>query len=233
MVLLEELALILRVHYVASRDNPSDYFNRIPYKGEWLLDPELAHMFMRSHGGALCTVDRFADGLSALLPHFNSPYPCPGNEWVDAFSTSWEGEWSWINPPWSLLPCIVWKLAQEPRAAAVLLVPNRLTQSWFAPLVHMAFHVTEASLDPTTVSISDAATSAAVVPEVLRQGRSANLLLISVRPGCPRAGARAANVRAGVGGPIGWRRRLGLVGSTAPRQYPVHLRFQSSYVARV
>ena len=77
----------------------------------------------------------------------------------------------------------MWKLAQEPQAAAVLLVPNWSTQSWFAPLVHMASHVTEVSLDPTAVSISDAATRAGVVPEVLRQGRSANLLLISVPAG--------------------------------------------------
>ena len=86
---------------------------------------------------------------------------------MDAFSTSWEGERSWITSPWSLLPRIVWKLAsEEPQAAAVLLVPNWSTQSWFAPLVHMASHVTEGFIDPTAVSISDAATRAAVVPEV-------------------------------------------------------------------
>jgi hypothetical protein len=71
MVLLLELNLILRVRYVALRNNSSDYFSRIHYKGEWLLDLELAHLFMRSHetgGGGVCTMDRFADGLSAILP---------------------------------------------------------------------------------------------------------------------------------------------------------------------
>jgi hypothetical protein len=184
MELLSDLDLILRVRYVASLDNPSDYFSRIPYKGEWLLDPTVAHTLMRSHGGALCTVDRFADGLTAVLPRFNSPYPCPGAEAVDAFTTSWEHEVSWINPPWSLLHRIVWKLAQEPQAAAVLLVPDWPSQSWFAPLVQLASHTTPVSIDLRDVLLTHAAKRTGTVPEILLEAnRASRILLISVPAG--------------------------------------------------
>ena len=188
MELLEELDLILRVRYVASAENPSDYFSRVPYKGEWLLDPPLAHQLMRSLGGGLCTVDRFADGLSALLPRFNSPYPCPGSEWVDAFTTSWSQEDSWINPPWSLLPRIVWKLAQERDAAATLLVPNWPAQSWFGPLMAIASTVRVTEIPAASVSVSDLASRIGVVPEILRQsGRNLNMLLVRVPARRPAA----------------------------------------------
>ena len=184
MLLLEELDLILRVRYVASAANPSDYFSRVPYKGEWLLDPALAHQLMRSLGGALCTVDRFADGLSALLPRFNSPYPVLGAETVDAFTTSWAQEDSWINPPWSLLSRIVWKLGQEPQAAATLLVPNWPAQSWFGPLMAIASSVQHLEIPAASVSVSDLASRLGVVPEILRQsGRNLNMLLVRVLAG--------------------------------------------------
>ena len=127
-------------------------------------------------------MDRFADGLSALLPRFNSPYPCPGSEWVDAFTTSWAAEDSWINPPWSLLPRIVWKLAQEPQALATLLVPNWPAQSWFGPLHAIASSVHHLEIPAASVSVSDLASRLGVVPENLRQsGRNLNMLLVRIQ----------------------------------------------------
>eukprot|EP01052_Picozoa_sp_SAG31_P050634 SAG31_NODE_11644_length_1010_cov_5.477497_1_plen_158_part_00 len=98
MLLLELEDAWMRTRYVRSADNPSDYFSRMPSKAEWRLrDPGQWLVQFQP-----CTVDRFADRWSALLPRFNSPYPCRGCEAVDAFTVSWAGECSWINPPWKL-----------------------------------------------------------------------------------------------------------------------------------
>ena len=59
-------------------------------KGEWSLEAGLAQELM--HRWGRCTVDRFADALSAQLRRFNAPYPRHGCEAVDAFSVSWTGE---------------------------------------------------------------------------------------------------------------------------------------------
>ena len=91
-----------RVRYVASADNPADYFSRLPSKGEWVLAQSQADEWMNLFQP--CTVDRFADGATTRLPRFNSPYPCRGCEAVDTFTTTWAGECSWVNPPWRLLP---------------------------------------------------------------------------------------------------------------------------------
>jgi hypothetical protein len=57
MVVLEEFDMILRVRYVASRDNPIDYFkvqsHPLEGRGASRSGANLAYMFMRSHGG-LC-----------------------------------------------------------------------------------------------------------------------------------------------------------------------------------
>jgi hypothetical protein len=72
MNLLEVEDADLRVQWVASALNPSDYFSRMPNKGEWRLRRADAALLLDVYGP--CTVDRFADSLSAQLPRFNSPY---------------------------------------------------------------------------------------------------------------------------------------------------------------
>ena len=49
--------------YVPPALNPSVYFSRMPNKGEWSLEAELAQDLM--HRWGRCTVDRFAVALSA------------------------------------------------------------------------------------------------------------------------------------------------------------------------
>ena len=92
MQILRGEEALLRCRYVMSAENPSDYFSRVPSKGEWVLHQSVVDRFIDLFEP--CTVDRFADRESSRLPRFNSPYPCLGCEAVDAFTVSWAGECS-------------------------------------------------------------------------------------------------------------------------------------------
>ena len=136
VLLLQSLDIDLRVKYVESAENPSDWYTRFQDKAEWQLLPQLAHSIM--HHWGVCTVDRFAGASNALLPRFNAPTPTVGAEAVDCFTVSWEGERSWLNPPWNKMGKVLWKLEQEPGAAAVLLAPCWPTAQWWPQLQELA-----------------------------------------------------------------------------------------------
>lgn len=168
-----------RVRYVASADNPADYFSRLPSKGEWVLAQSQADEWMNLFQP--CTVDRFADGATARLPRFDSPYPCRGCEAVDTFTTTWAGECSWVNPPWRLLPKIAQRLRHEPDAAAVILAPHWPTQIWWPVLMSMAQAVLAVSVSEADVRPTSLAKQMGITPEITRRaGRAGNMVLIYV-----------------------------------------------------
>ena len=180
MTILEEEEAIQRCRWVESAKNPADYFSRVPSKGEWILRQEVVDGWIAQMGQP-CTVDRFADHLSARLPRFNAPYPCKGCEAVDCFTVSWIDECSWINPPWRLLGRIVLRLQQEPGAAAVLLVPRWPTQHWWPGLAAMAAKRLDVRVRPADVSTTGLAAQMGVTPEILRRGgRSDHMSLFYV-----------------------------------------------------
>jgi hypothetical protein len=179
MEILEMEDAWMQTRYVRSAENPSDYFSRMPSKAEWVLEQSVADRYLTRWQP--CTVDRFADLKSTRLPRFNSPYPCRGCEWVDAFSTSWEGECNWINPPWKDIGRIVLRLEQEPGAAAVLLLPHWPGQIWWPPLLALATEWERVSIDRAAVSMTGLAAQMEVVPEVLkRAGREDNMAVFFV-----------------------------------------------------
>jgi hypothetical protein len=179
MEILESENTIMRSRYVRSAENPSDYFSRIPNKGEWVLHPDLAADWLHRFGR--CTVDRFADWESTQLARFNSPYPCRGSEAVDAFTVPWGGERSWVNPPWRLLGRICSKLLAEPTAAATLLVPVWPSQPWWPVLMQLADDWTDVVVPADSVRASYLAMELGVVPEISRvMGRSDRMRLVSV-----------------------------------------------------
>jgi hypothetical protein len=179
MQMLELENAWMRTRYVASALNPSDWFSRLPSKAEWVLRQEAADVWM--NWWQPCTVDRFADTDSARLPRFNSPYPCHGAEWVDAFSTSWAGECSWVNPPWKDISRVVLRLQQELAAAAVLLVPYWPSRPWFPALRSLASDSMRVAVEAADVRCTGLAEQMGVVPEVLRRaGRAENMVLFYV-----------------------------------------------------
>ena len=179
MNILEMEDAWMQTRYVKSLENPSDYFSRMPSKAEWVLEQSVANRWMRFWQP--CTVDRFADLASAWLPRFNRLYPCRGCEWVNAFTTSWVGECSWINPPWKDIGRIVLRLEQEPGAAAVLLLPYWLGQVWWPRLLSLASDWRPVSIAPGAVAMTGLAAQMDIVPEVLkRAGREDNMAVFYV-----------------------------------------------------
>jgi hypothetical protein len=156
--LLEEENIVLQVRYIKSAVNPSDWYSRIRDKSEWRLRYELADRLLHYFGTA--EVDRFADSALALLPRFNAAYPCRGAETVDAFTVSWEGTHSWVNPPWNHIGRVLYKLWHEPAAAATLLLPVWPSAEWWPLLLRLAttrvsVHFSAADIVPGPLMLPD------------------------------------------------------------------------------
>ena len=125
----------IRLLYCDTDSMPADWFSRDANKGDWGLLPTVAELYIHTWG--LCTVDRFADYQNALLPRFNSAYPCLGSEALNAYTQAWGGERNYINAPWSQLGKVFYKLACEPAAEAVCLVPHWPGATWWPALVRL------------------------------------------------------------------------------------------------
>ena len=53
------------------------------------------------------TVDRFASFHSRQIPRFNSKWPSPATEGIDAFTISWKNENNWLFPPPAFIPKVL------------------------------------------------------------------------------------------------------------------------------
>ena len=88
----------LRARYVASGDNPADFYSRLRDPSDWQL-----HLTCFRDAclrwGAVPTVDRYATANNAQVPRYNSWFADPGAEAVDATTQSWRWELNWLNPP--------------------------------------------------------------------------------------------------------------------------------------
>ena len=134
---LDLLDWTMTVRYIASAENPADWFSRCADKADWKFDPGiLQRLRLLSRWGPV-TVDRFADRKNNVVPRFNSGFPCRGTEAIDAFSTVWRGELNWINPPWGQMGQVLAKLSGE-GAAAVLIAPRWPSADWWPLLLRLA-----------------------------------------------------------------------------------------------
>ena len=129
--------VVLRARYIASEDNPADYWSRLRDPSDWQLHPSL---FQEAcvRWGAVPTVDRFATANNAQVPRYNSCFADPGCEAIDARTQSWAGELNWLNPPWELLSWVLFKLSQEPTASAYLVAPYWPTAPWWPAFLELA-----------------------------------------------------------------------------------------------
>lgn len=125
----------LRMLYCDTESMPADWFSRDADKGDWQLCPRVASQYIHSWG--CCTIDRFADFGNAQLPRYNSAYPCLGSEALNAYTQDWSHERNYINAPWSQLGKVLYKLASEPQAEAVCLVPYWPSATWWPALTRL------------------------------------------------------------------------------------------------
>ena len=136
IALLARLDVDVRMRWVPSAFNPSDFYTRFASKAEWRLNPRVAHSVMHQWGG--CTVDRFATAETALLPRFDSPMKSLGCEAVDTMTAVWAGERSWLNPPLNRMAQVLAKLRDEPTAEAVVLAPKWYGAPWWPLLAALS-----------------------------------------------------------------------------------------------
>jgi len=144
--------ITLSPRYIRSSDNPADYWSRWRDRSAWQLLPSLASLLQRRFG-MTCTLDAFACRATALLSRYCSAGPDPGAWRYDAFTVPWQEELLWINPPWELLPRVLFKLRSE-RARAIIIVPRWPSQSWWPTLLTMM--VDEVELLPPWTIVSPA-----------------------------------------------------------------------------
>ena len=122
--LTDILNIQFQVEYIRSEDNVrADALSREEDLEDWALKSDLFDQV----GGPRCTIDRFASATNARLPRFNTRWPCPGAEAVDALAqpdSAWANEYNYCNPPWTLLGALARKL-QSSGAAALVVAPAK------------------------------------------------------------------------------------------------------------
>lgn len=105
-------------------------------KLEYQLNPRLFAMLDSNPLFGPHTIDLMASGTNAQLKRFYSLRPDPASAGTDAFLQPWRGERSWINPPWFLIPRILFRL-REQEAEATLVAPIWPSQPWYPQLLSM------------------------------------------------------------------------------------------------
>ena len=100
---------------------------------EWSLDANIFDTIHKTFPELM--VDLFASRLNNNLPKYVSRKPDPNAFATDAFSLTWDNDFYFMFPPFSLLPRILQKI-EEDKASALLIAPLWPTQSWW-PSPHL------------------------------------------------------------------------------------------------
>ena len=123
------------VHIPGASNVIADTLSRKHYSDhEWMLNQDLF--------SKLCvlfpefSIDLFATTLNCRLPRYASWRPDPHAAFVDAFSRSWQNEYFYAFPPFSLIARCLDKVEAE-HAEGVLVVPAWATQTWYTRILRM------------------------------------------------------------------------------------------------
>lgn len=105
---------------------------------EWMLRQDIFGKITEIWGEP--TIDLFASRLNAQVACYASWRPDPGATYVDAFSISWENQFFYAFPPFSLIARCLQKIAME-KAEGIMIVPVWPTQPWYSQLLHLIVDV--------------------------------------------------------------------------------------------
>ncbi|VDI72623.1 Hypothetical predicted protein [Mytilus galloprovincialis] len=135
LLLCHSLDIILSVRHVPGSQNLlADALSRsrVPVNTEWEIHPsvfqEIILRWDRPH------IDLFATSLNHKLETYVSPIPDEKAWAVDAMTLSWKGMFSYMFPPFRLLPKILHKI-QRDLCKTILIAPAWPRQSWFPELL--------------------------------------------------------------------------------------------------
>ena len=136
--ILDKDNIDLQIEYIRSEDNShADELSRVR-EHDFVLNRTIFELLPGNF-----TIDRFADDLNSRLTRFNSRWPCPGSERVDALSASdaqWRQEDNYCYPPWALLPALAVRL-YESGASATVVAPDWRHTPWYQRLHSLATEV--------------------------------------------------------------------------------------------
>lgn len=128
----------LTVRHVPGRQNlVADLLSRSqnPVNTEWELHPavfqQIILLWDRPH------IDLFATSLNHKLETYVSPIPDDKAIAVDAMSIPWKGMFSYMFPPFRLLPRILYKIRKD-GCKTILIAPAWPRQSWFPDLLQLS-----------------------------------------------------------------------------------------------
>ncbi|VDI25971.1 Hypothetical predicted protein [Mytilus galloprovincialis] len=135
LLLCHSLNIFLSVRHVPGSQNLlADALSRsrVPVNTEWEIHPsvfqEIILRWDRPH------IDLFATSLNHKLETYVSPIPDEKAWAVDAMTLSWKGMFSYMFPPFRLLPKILHKI-QRDLCKTILIAPAWSRQSWFPELL--------------------------------------------------------------------------------------------------
>lgn len=110
-----------QISWIARDKNiKADTISKLIDYDDWQTTPEFFRLLNDIWG--TFTIDRFADNENRKTKRFNSKYWCPGTSNVDAFTTSWSGEYNYIVPPVYLIPKVITHMKAS-YCKGVLVVP--------------------------------------------------------------------------------------------------------------
>lgn len=122
------------VHIPGSENTIADSLSRRHSDHEWMLNTHYFQLLMEIFPHF--TIDLFASTLNNQMPRYASWKPDPNASLIDALSQSWENEYFYAFPPFSLIPKCLEKIVAD-EANGVLVVPVWPTQPWYTRVLQM------------------------------------------------------------------------------------------------
>lgn len=130
------LGLTLRASWIASVANLwADRLSRDRDRTDWRLCPRIFRRLDARYGPH--EVDLFATSLNAHCARFFSLPASPGCDAVDALAQDWSLGNLWANPPFSLIPLVLSKVAAD-GATVTIVLPVWQSQPWWEEAVSRA-----------------------------------------------------------------------------------------------
>ena len=121
--------LSVRAEYLPSAVNAyADRLSRENDSTDWSLPVGTFNKIERRFGPH--TVDLFASHLNKRCGRFFSKDWTPGCAGIKALRHSWRGENGWANPPFHLMPAVIYKEIRE-QARVTVVVPRWPAQPWY------------------------------------------------------------------------------------------------------
>ena len=130
---IERKLHISAAHIPGSENQDADELSRNKNEDtEWSLDQNVFNQILTQYPNM--KIDLFASRLNKKLPLYVSRFPDHEAYKIDAFTFTWKDNLYFMFPPFSILPQVLQKIAED-KTDAVLICPLWTTQTWWPSLL--------------------------------------------------------------------------------------------------